>query len=105
MSNDRWAAEHFVCLACDAIVLEIDWDSIDSGRIHCATSKAVTLRGEKVIVGILDDTARLEEVLRDAEDERVHESLPHDAEVWLYVPSRASIPDVRPGIVVKRVPV
>jgi hypothetical protein len=67
---DRWSREAFLREACALMVTEMDWDSLDSGRLHHATSVATDLAGVPVIVGVLDDDSRLSAVLDDAAAER-----------------------------------
>jgi hypothetical protein len=83
--DDRWASEAFLRDACDAMVSEIDWDTIDSGRLHQASCAARTLDGRSVIAAVLDHEAALPSVLEDAQDER-REAGQTSAPLWLYAP-------------------
>jgi len=85
-ADDRWASEAFLRDACDAMASEIDWDTIDSGRLHRASCAARTLDGRSVIVAVLDHDAALPSVLVDARDER-RETGQTSAPLWLYVPA------------------
>ncbi len=102
--SDGWADEDFVRRAADAIVQEIDWDSMDGGRLHRATSKAKAKSGKTVIVGVLDDVAKLDALLRDAEEERQDSALSADIEVWVYIPQNLRIAAVTSGIILKPIP-
>jgi hypothetical protein len=67
------------------MVAELDWDTIDSGRLHRASCAARTLDGVSVVVAVLDNEAFLPSVLQDAEDEG-RETGQTGAPLWLYVP-------------------
>ena len=45
------------------MLAELDWDSLDSGRLHWTASRAKTLAGQRVVVGVLSDFSKFEEVL------------------------------------------
>jgi hypothetical protein len=102
--DDRWAEEPFLRAACDAMVADLDWDSLDSGRLHRATSSAKTLAGGRVVIGVLDRADRLEELLLDAEEEKRGNDLPVNTPVWLYVPADLGVPRGLPeSVVVKTI--
>ena len=65
---------------------ELDWDSLDSGRLHHATTAALTMAGAPVVVGVFTKPEVMQAVLADAEDERKERGFPTDALIWLYVP-------------------
>jgi hypothetical protein len=89
--TDRWSREAFLQKACSLMVAEVDWDSLDSGRLHHATSAARDLAGVPVIVGVLDDPSMLFAVLDDAATERRDSGHPNAA-LWLYVPQDMTVP-------------
>jgi hypothetical protein len=89
--TDRWSREAFLQKACSLMVAEVDWDSLDSGRLHHATSAARDLGGVPVIVGVLDDPSMLSAVLDDAATERRDSGHPNAA-LWLYVPQDMTVP-------------
>lgn len=99
----RWVDERFLRVACGAIAAELDWDSLDSGCLHRATSRAKTPAGSPLIIGVLDQVARLSELLEDAEQDRRDNGLPTDTPLWLYVPADLPLPEVLPeAVVLKR---
>ena len=101
---DRWSREAFLRAACALMVTELDWDSLDSGRLHHATSVATDLAGVPVIVGVLDDGSRLPAVLDDAAAERRDSGHP-DAPLWLYVPHDMEVGSgSSERLVIRRVP-
>ena len=103
--DDRWTDEQFLHAACDAMVVELDWDSLDSGRLHHATSAAKTLTGISVVVGVLDRSDCLETFLHDANEEKRYSELPPNTPVWLYIPSGIPLPsDLPEMVVVKSIP-
>lgn len=103
--GDRWAEEPFLRAACDAMTADLDWDSLDSGRLHRATSSAKTLGGAPVVVGVLDKAERLEDFFRDAEEEMRDGALPLSTTIWLYVPNGLQLPcDLPKSVVVKTIP-
>jgi hypothetical protein len=85
---------------------ELDWDTVDSGRLHWAASRAKTLSGKDVIVGVLSDPSMLNDAINDAEEERRHEQLPGETPFWLYVPHDLKLDVSLPGIaIIKRIDV
>jgi hypothetical protein len=85
------------------MVTELDWDSLDSGRLHRATSAARDLAGVPVIVGVLDDASVLSAVLEDAAAERRDSGQPN-ASLWLYVPQDMEVPSgPSDGLIIRRV--
>jgi len=84
--SQRWNQEVFLREACNQMAAEVDWDSLDSGRLHHACSVATSNDGERVIVAACDDPKVLAIVLNDAEHERAFESEP-SAPLWLYIPT------------------
>jgi len=102
----RWNTEPFLQLACDEMVRELDWGTLDSGRLHHAVSAARTIGGEAIVVAVLSDFSKLDEVLEDAENERRHENLPSAAPLWLYVPESMATEYSFPGhVILKKVKV
>jgi hypothetical protein len=97
----QWSDERFLRKACDQMAAEMDWDSLDSGRLHRATCAAKTLAGEPVIVGVLDHADILPAVLKDAEQERGNEQLPVGTPIWLYMPAGLPSPLLPPTVVVR----
>jgi hypothetical protein len=83
--DHRWTSEAFLRDACDAMVSEIDWDTIDSGRLHRASCAARTLDGLSVVVAVVDNEDVLSFVLEDAQEEK-RETGRTSAPLWLYVP-------------------
>jgi hypothetical protein len=101
----RWNREAFLRTACSLMVTEVDWDSLDSGRLHHATSAARDLAGVPVMVGVLDDPAMLSAILDDAAAERKDLGHP-DAALWLYVPQDMTVPPSSwDKLTIRRVPV
>lgn len=100
--DGRWAEEPFLRAACDAMVADIDWDSVDSGRLHHATSTAKTLAGGRVVIGVLDTPDRLEDLLLDAEEEKRGNNFPVNTPVWLYIPADLGVPRGLPESVVEK---
>ena len=84
--GERWVCEPVLNQACDIIADELDWDSLDAGRLHWTTCRAVTLTGETVVVGVLSDLARLGDVLDDARQECKDAGISGNTPIWLYVP-------------------
>jgi hypothetical protein len=82
---DRWNTEVFLREACDAIALEIEWDSIDSGRLHHTSSAARTHDGTPILVAVIDNELAMPDVFEDLVAEREDANL-SDAPLWLYVP-------------------
>lgn len=99
---DRWVDEHFLRIACKAMLPDLDWDSLDSGRLHRATSIAKTHGGTRLIVGVLGKADSLSELLDDAAQDRLEEGLPMDTPLWLYVPASLALPALPESVVVKR---
>jgi hypothetical protein len=83
--EQRWTSEAFLRDACDAMALELDWDTIDSGRLHRASCAARTVDGLSVVVAVLDNEGVLSSVLEDARDER-RETGQASTPLWLYAP-------------------
>lgn len=103
--SDRWVEERVLQLACNAMTRDLDWDSLDSGRLHRATSLAKTLTGNSIIVGVLDQARRVSELLADADHDRRNHGLPLETPLWLYVPIAFHAPiDLPPSVVLKRLP-
>jgi len=88
--SKRWNDEAFLNLVCTEIACHIDWDSIDSGRLHNSSCKANILNGKEIIVAVFDRISVLEEILIDVESERKAENIP-DAQLWVYVPESLTI--------------
>ena len=86
-SDHLWTSEAFLRDACDAMVAELDWDTVDSGRLHRASCAARTLDGRLVVVAVLENEAALASVQEDAHGERL-ETGQTEAPLWLYVPMR-----------------
>ncbi len=84
--EDRWSREAFLREACNAIAVDVDWDTIDSGRLHHASCAARTADGGSVVVAVLDNESVLSSVLEDAREER-SEAGQSSAPLWLYVPA------------------
>jgi hypothetical protein len=104
-TSDRWNSESFLRRACDAMLDELDWDSLDSGRLHHSSSIARTLGGEVVIVAVVDDLSRMTTVLEDVAAERRHVGEP-DAPLWLYLPRGLDLDAMQgAGLVARPVPV
>ncbi|TAL31283.1 MAG: hypothetical protein EPN93_18150 [Spirochaetes bacterium] len=93
----RWNTERFLQAACDQMVKELDWDSIDSGCLHHTVSKAKTIDGRQIIVGVITEMNMWEELIEHIRDERAHCNFPRETPVWLYVPQDLSIPDLMAG--------
>jgi hypothetical protein len=98
------------------MAVEVHWDTLDSGGLHWAVSRAKTLADEIVLVGVLSDATMIGDVLDDAQDERRSEMrgarwrgptgvrLPDETPLWLYVPTEFKLPSDLPStVVVKRV--
>ena len=101
----RWIEENFLQDACRMMVKELDWDSLDSGRLHHSTSRAKTNSGEGIVIAALSDVEQLSTLLEDADSERQYESLPAEAPLWLYVPMQLKLPSNLPRtVVIKRLP-
>ena len=84
---------------------ELDWDSLDSGCLHWTVSRAKTLDGDKVIVGVVSDASALRLVFEHAGSARAPDWETPPAPLWLYVPSDLELPhDFAATVVVKRVP-
>ena len=81
----HWTSEEFLLDACDVMVAELDWDTVDSGRLHRASCASWTRDGAPVIVAVLDDIAVLPAALEDARVERRDTGMA-TAPLWLYVP-------------------
>ena len=81
---------------------ELEWDSLDSGRLHHATSPAVTADGARIIVGVLHQLALLPDVVADADASREARDGWEDAPLWLYVPAELGIK--APDVVVRPIP-
>jgi hypothetical protein len=102
--TDRWNREAFLRKACALMVTEVEWDSLDSGCLHHATSVARDLAGVPVIVGVLDDPAMLSAVLEDAAADRKDAGHPNAA-LWLYVPEDMTVPPISwDKLTIRRVP-
>ena len=100
----RWSREAFLREACSLMATELDWDSLDSGRLHHATSVASDLAGVPVIVGVLDDASVLSAVLDDAAADRRDYGHPN-ASLWLYIPHDMQLPTgSSDGLIIRRVP-
>lgn len=85
------------------MLLELDWDSLDSGCLHWTVSKARTFGDMAVVIGVLDEPDRLTDLLDDAAAERQQEGLPETTPLWLYVPRELVLPEpLPPEIVLKR---
>jgi hypothetical protein len=84
-SAQHWSSEEFLLDACDVMVAELDWDTVDSGRLHRASCASRTLDGAPVIVAVLDNIAVLPYVLEDAGVERRDTGVV-SAPLWLYLP-------------------
>jgi hypothetical protein len=105
MRPDRWVEESFLGKACEVIARELEWDSLDSGRLHSSTTRARTPEGLPVVVGVLDQPARLLDLLEDAEQERRHCGLPSSVPLWLHVPKDIQLPMLSTDTaVVRRLP-
>jgi hypothetical protein len=116
MQKSRWNDERFLRRACDQMAAELDWDSLDSGCLHWAVSRAKTMADEMVIVAVVSHPSTIDDVVNDAQDERRNEMqgarwrgvtghrLPDDTPLWLYVPTDFELPNDLPStVVVKRV--
>ena len=88
-----WNDEKFLCKACDQMIKQLDWDSLDSGRLHHVASEARTLDGQQIIVGVISKANVWDEALKDAEDECKYCQLPETTPLWLYVPEDLNVPD------------
>lgn len=101
--TQRWNDEEFLGIACEMIAREIDWDSIDSGRLHGSTSIGKTLLGEDVVIAVLSRPEFVATVLADADEERKHSKVTAETPLRLYVPAgmRVSVSDSR--IVIREV--
>jgi hypothetical protein len=94
LSKDhRWNTERFLRKACDQMAEELDWDSLDSGCLHQTVSKAKTIDGQQIIVGVIMEMNEWEELIKHIQDERTHYNFPQEIPVWLYVPKDLVIPD------------
>ena len=83
----------------------LDWDSLDSGCLHQATSLARTMEGTSIIVGVLDQVEQLSELLDQAEQDRRENQLPPETPLWLYVPTSFNTPlGLPPTAVLKPLP-
>jgi hypothetical protein len=82
---------------------EIDWDAIDSGRLHGATSFARTLDGHAVVIGVLTEPDYWQAVLDDARQEVAEEGLPRTTPLWLYVPEGFPVPPLSGNVIIRRV--
>lgn len=90
MQRDKhWNKEAFLNFACDRISKDLDWDSIDSGRLHHTCCKAKTFEGKDVIVAVFDRVSVLNDVKEDIKLEKGINNI-HEYEVWLYVPQELS---------------
>jgi hypothetical protein len=96
----RWFDELFLRRACERISVEIEWDSIDSGRLHWTTVACTSESGQRVIVGVFSEHGRLSDVLQDADRERKEEGLPEVTPLWLYFPKDMDISEDVPDYVV-----
>jgi hypothetical protein len=86
------------------MVAELDWDSLDSGCLHWTVSRAKTLSGEQVIVGVLDDPSMFSDALQNAEEAREPDWKSPPAPLWLYVPNEMNlVSDTASSVVLKRV--
>ncbi len=98
----RWNRESFLRAACDVMTNELDWDSLDSGCLHFATSPGRMLDGTPVVVGVLDRLDVIAEVLEDAEETRRGEGAERNgAPLWLYAPEGLDVGEL--AAVVRRV--
>lgn len=93
-SRTRWSREPFLRAACRRMADHLDWDSLDSGRLHEFTGPARTAGGDPVVVGVLDRPDVLPDVLADAAEARAERAGWERAPLWLYVPPALDVGDV-----------
>ena len=102
-SDSRWCDELFLRAACDLLAREVQWDTIDAGRLHRSASQARTADGTLIVVAVLSRPELLAEALDDARKEAEQHGLPEMTPLWLYVPDALAIPAPGDHVVVRRV--
>lgn len=76
---------------------ELDWDSLDSGRLHCTVSPARTVDGTAIVVAVIDRADSIPQALEDAAMGQA------TAPLWLYVPKNLDVGELAEWVVVRAI--